>query len=727
MWLLRALADDPAVTSVAVHLRLDPAPAAEVLRAALARLTEVHPTLRMAVEDGPAGLRGRLLEPGVLLEESTDLDGLGPVRLDGREPTLRARLVRDGDRADLALVADHVALDGWGSASSPPTSTGCSAARTWCRRRWRCGSSRPTTPHRTPGARPTAADLPDPLGTGTGPRTAPRRGARVARPAGPDAPAAAHLAALVTVLHRLTGREEVEVGVVAARRHLPGTARVVAPLLAMLPVRVTVRADDTLADLTGRCAAAVAGALGTIDERPAGRPGALGGALGAADLPVRYRRVAVVGELDTGGSQADLTLLVNRGCDGAELVLEHDPVVHRRTASALLERYHQVLAAPPTTTVDDAPVLLPGGGRGARGLGHRTGRGPTADVVDQVLAQYRARAAVRCGDRSRTYADLVDAALDLAAHLEAHGVRPGDAVGVCLGRDVDLPGRLLGVLLAGAAYVPLDPEHPRARTDFVRSDAGCRVTLVDASTRSTRGAPADALDVTVVPPRPLGWTAPAADPDSLAYVLHTSGSTGTPKGVAVRRRNLSWFVASMALVPGIAEQDRVLAMTTLTFDISATEIWAPLARGGEVLVVDRETARDAVLLAQRSAGATVVQGTPTTWRMLVDSGWSGRTRESPRSPAGRCCRPTSRLRCSTGATRSGTATVPPRPPSTRRCTASRRPRPQTRSLRCRSGGPVPGALARVVDPVGRRLPPGTVGELWVGGRGSPRATSAATS
>ena len=433
------------------------------------------------------------------------------------------------------------------------------------------------------------------------------------------------------------------------------------------------------------------------------------------DLPVRHRRVAVVGELDTGGSQADLTLLVNRGCDGAELVLEHDPVVDHGTASAFLERYHQVLAAPSTTTVDDVPVLLAAEVAALDAWGTGAACGPTADVVDQVLAQDRTRAAVRCGDRSRTYAHLVDTALDLAAHLGSHGVRPGDTVGFCLGRDVDLPGRLLGVLLAGAAYVPLDPEHPRARTDFVRSDAGCRVTLVDATTRSAAGAPADALDVTVVPQRPVGWEAPAADPDSLAYVLHTSGSTGTPKGVAVRRRNLSWFVASMALVPGIGEQDRVLAMTTLTFDISATEIWAPLARGGEVLVVDRETARDAVLLAQRSAGATVVQGTPTTWRMLVDSGWRGGGGVT--AVAGGEVLPPDLAdalldRC--GAVWNGYGPTE----ATVYATMHRVARSAADALApVPIGGPVPGARVRVVDPAGRRVPPGTVGELWVGGRG----------
>ncbi len=362
----------------------------------------------------------------------------------------------------------------------------------------------------------------------------------------------------------------------------------------MLPVHVPVRGDDTLEGLTGRCAAAIATALGTLDHERPDAPAPSVVLSVQPDLPVRHRRVAVVGELDTGGSQADLTLLVNRGCDGAELVLEHDPVVDHRTAAALLERYQQVLAAPTTTTVDDAPVLLAAEVAALDAWGTGPACGPTADLVEQVLAQDRTRAAVRCGDRSRTYADLVDSALDLAAHLGSHGVAPGDTVGVCLGRDVDLPGRLLGVLLAGAAYVPLDPEHPRARTDFVRSDAGCRVTLVDATTRS---APARPPTRSTSPSSRSGRSAGTprpSDPDSLAYVLHTSGSTGTPKGVAVRRRNLSWFVASMALVPGIGEQDRVLAMTTLTFDISATEIWAPLARGGEVLVVDRETARDAV-------------------------------------------------------------------------------------------------------------------------------------
>ncbi len=597
----------------------------------------------MAVEDGPTGPRGRLLEPGVLLEEGTDLDGLAPVRLDGSRadparaprPRRRPRRPRPRGRPRRARRLGRRRPRGRPRPAAVRRGRGAAAGGALAARHRR-------GPRRTPRRRRAAADVPDPLGTGAGPRTAPRRGARVSRPAGPDVPAAAHLAALVTVLHRLTGREEVEVGVVAARRHLPGTARVVAPLLAVLPVPVTVRADDTLADLTRRCAAAIAAALGTLDQRTAGRPGAVGGALGAA-------RPAGAAPAGRGGGRARHRRLAGRPHAAGQ------PRLRRRRAGARA-RPRRGPRAPPRPSSSATSRCWPRRPRPRsttpRCCWPRRSRRSTPGAPDRPAAR-RPTWSTRCSPRT---GPAPPSAAATGAGRTPTSSTPRSTSRPTSGRTACGRATRSGSASGATSTCPGGCSascSPGRRT--------CRSTPSTPAPAPTSSAPTPAAGSrwSTPPPGPpterpptrstspssrsgrSGWTAPAADPDSLAYVLHTSGSTGTPKGVAVRRRNLSWFVASMALVPGIGEQDRVLAMTTLTFDISATEIWAPLARGGEVLVVDRETARDAVLLAQRSAGATVVQGTPTTWRMLVDSGWSRRTRASPRSPGGRCCRPTS--------------------------------------------------------------------------------------
>ena len=117
-----------------------------------------------------------------------------------------------------------------------------------------------------------------------------------------------------------------------------------------------------------------------------------------------------------------------------------------------------------------------------------------------------------------------------------------------------------------------------------------------------------------------------ARPEDLAYVIYTSGSTGKPKGVQISHRALVNFLEAMRTEPGLAEEDRVLALTTLSFDISTLELFVPLIAGAQVDLIDRKTAYDAALLAEKIAdsGATVIQATPATWRMLLDSGWEGK-------------------------------------------------------------------------------------------------------
>jgi amino acid adenylation domain-containing protein len=180
---------------------------------------------------------------------------------------------------------------------------------------------------------------------------------------------------------------------------------------------------------------------------------------------------------------------------------------------------------------------------------------------------------------------------------------------------------LLGVLKAGAAYVPLDPAFPVDRLHFMLADSDCGVVVTQSSLTGLVGAwrrvlLLDALDDTV----------PPAGVTDLAYVIYTSGSTGVPKGVLIEHGALSNFLQSMAAEPGCAAGDVLVAVTTLSFDIAALELFLPLVTGATVVIVRRETATDPAALAAalKRHGATIMQATPSTWRMLVDDGWAGR-------------------------------------------------------------------------------------------------------
>jgi amino acid adenylation domain-containing protein len=252
-------------------------------------------------------------------------------------------------------------------------------------------------------------------------------------------------------------------------------------------------------------------------------------------------------------------------------------------------------------------------------------------VEEQCARTPHALAAI-CGEGSLTYALLNERADRLAHHLRTLGVGPDVLVGLCLDRSLDLPVAMLGISKAGGAYVPLDPEYPLERLSFMMQDSG--IALLVSERRVLEGRPPTPLPVFLMdedfarldapPSSALPARVPSASvgPQNLVYCIYTSGSTGQPKGVEITHGSLVNFLASMREQPGVTAQDRILGLTSLSFDISALEIYLPWCAGGAVVLVDRATARDPVALARAidRHAVTLVQATPSTWRLLDDSG-----------------------------------------------------------------------------------------------------------
>ncbi|WFE36500.1 non-ribosomal peptide synthetase [Micromonospora sp. WMMD975] len=246
------------------------------------------------------------------------------------------------------------------------------------------------------------------------------------------------------------------------------------------------------------------------------------------------------------------------------------------------------------------------------------------ELVARQAADTPDAVAVDDGTRRLTYRELVARSRALAAHLRGLGVRRGDRVGVAVPRDADLVPALLGVLWAGAAYVPLDPEHPAGRLAHILADAGVGV-LVTAGPDGVRAAPGTVeVRLDRLPAAGDADAGPGPGPDDAAYVVYTSGSTGRPKGVLVTHRCLTNFLWSMRERPGLPSGAVLPAVTTVSFDIAVLELFLPLLVGGRVLVATGADARDpqrlAALLAR--ADARVMQATPITWRLLLDAGWA---------------------------------------------------------------------------------------------------------
>lgn len=230
-----------------------------------------------------------------------------------------------------------------------------------------------------------------------------------------------------------------------------------------------------------------------------------------------------------------------------------------------------------------------------------------------------------------SYRDLDLRANWLAGYLRSIGVKPGVLVGVFVERSLEMIIALLGVMKAGGAYVPMDPTYPAERISFVLNDA--RVAVLLTQERLYKAANISAGNPVFLEGE---WAniarhmsdVPCGTPgaDDLAYVIYTSGSTGRPKGVEISHRSFVNLLLSMTKAPGLKARDTFLAVTTLSFDIAGLELFLPLAVGAKLVIANRESAADGNILLRRivSSGATVMQATPVTWKLLIEAGWEGK-------------------------------------------------------------------------------------------------------
>ncbi|HEX8472999.1 MAG TPA: amino acid adenylation domain-containing protein [Pyrinomonadaceae bacterium] len=259
-------------------------------------------------------------------------------------------------------------------------------------------------------------------------------------------------------------------------------------------------------------------------------------------------------------------------------------------------------------------------------------------LLEAQAARVPDRVAVRFEGEQLTYRELNERANRVAHRLRALGVGTETRVGLLMERSPDTFAALFGILKAGGAYVPLDPMHPPERLAFMLEDAQAHVLLTE--THLLENLPAHATQGVVCLDK--GWQASASESaenltgaatdeatsDNLAYVIYTSGSTGKPKGVQIPHRTVVNLLHSMREQPAMNEGDALLAITTFSFDMAVPDIYLPLMMGARIELVSRETAADArrLLVKLKESGATVLQATPSTWRMLVEAGWQGDSR-----------------------------------------------------------------------------------------------------
>ncbi|GHH85681.1 non-ribosomal peptide synthetase [Streptomyces sulfonofaciens] len=364
----------------------------------------------------------------------------------------------------------------------------------------------------------------------------------------------------------------------------------------------------------------------------------VGAQSGALEVPGATARPV---ELPTGSVRFDLDVTLVTHPDRIEGVFTYaTALLDRETVERLVAHYRRLLeqvVADAHRPLSRIGVLTPDEEHRLRtGWNDTAAAYPAACLHDLVDAQAaRTPHAVALGAPGRAdmvYAELAERSGRLAARLAAAGAGPGTPpVAVVLERSPEAVLAVLAVLKAGAAYLPVDPAYPQDRIDYMLADSGARIVLTGQglAARFEDRPGAAVIDVDRDTGGDPAGTAPArtTHPDDLAYVIYTSGSTGRPKPVQVPHRGLANFAADMARRLRLDEEDTVLAVTTVSFDIAVLELLVPLTRGARTVVADRATASDGARLAEAldAVSATLVQATPATWHLLLMSGWQGGT------------------------------------------------------------------------------------------------------
>ncbi|MGE3326781.1 MAG: amino acid adenylation domain-containing protein, partial [Acidimicrobiia bacterium] len=459
------------------------------------------------------------------------------------------------------------------------------------------------------------------------------------------------LAAFSILIGRYANTEDVVVGSAVANRSTPESESVMSSLVNTVVLRTDTSGAPSFVELVGRVRSTALDALDHQDvpfthvvsamqsDRDLSRSPLFQVFFNVQNAPFALPDLEALSveeiPVDRRASQFDLTLSIDMTMsDIAELEYNSD-LFDRPRMERLFQHFWNLLATAlddPSRSIADLEMLgsLEMGEFEQEWRSAEVDRVPSTivELFDEQVGRTPARTAVQFDDAEMSYASLAARSNQMARHLMSLGVQRGDLIGVHLHRSADMVAVLLAIMKAGAAYVPLDPSFPSDRLTYMASDAGLRLVFTQSELLDSPVVQAltavrvddDAIFAGVDDsPLPL-----IASPDDLAYVLYTSGSTGKPKGVMLEHRTVTNFLESMATRPGLGIDDVLVAVTTLSFDISVLELFLPLVVGARTVIVSRETAVDAGALIHviASTGATIMQATPTTWRMLLESGWT---------------------------------------------------------------------------------------------------------
>ncbi|MFC0862036.1 amino acid adenylation domain-containing protein [Sphaerimonospora cavernae] len=564
------------------------------------------------------------------------------------------------------------------------------------------------------------------------------------------------LAAFQVLLARYSGQHDFAVGSPTSGRVLPELERVVGLFINSLPMRADLSGDPTFTGLLARVRETALDAYAhqelpfdrLVDELAVERDVSRSPVFQVMfalqnyrSAPLRTQGLAMSAyPFEVRASRFDLALyLTDMGDDGLHGNFTYRTELFRpETIVRLTECFENLLrsiVADPAARISDLEILPPQERDRVLAFGQPAEGDPRHEStrLDEAIAEQAARTpaatAVVCGAHSLTYRELDAAADGLARRLRRLGVGPDERVAICLEQSVDLAVAVLGVLKAGAAYLPLDPEHPESRLAYLLSDADTRIVITDADLCDR--LPGEVTTVFLGGPDETPHTAETAEtaeisnvarsPDDLAYVIYTSGTTGKPKGVAVQHQEVLTYLAGVRRRLGVEPGSSFALLQSLAFDFGVTTFYLCLLTGGTLHLVPSRTAGPELAEIFRRAEVDYLKITPSHLAaLLADAGpadllprkllilggeaaprgWAAELAASGRCRVVNHYGPTE---ATVGITTYDVGTMP----------APHGPAEAAMSLPI--GSPLPGARTYVLDERLRPVPIGVPGEIYLGG------------
>jgi len=457
------------------------------------------------------------------------------------------------------------------------------------------------------------------------------------------------LVAFEVFLHRISGQSDIILGVPSAGQSAEGYNGLVGHCVNMLPLRSHHNGDFTFLEFLKLRKPAIFDAY----ENQQYTFGSLLKKLNISRDASRVPLIPIVFNIDIGLNEGvkfdgikheliinkreyeNFEIFLNASGSGDSLILEwsyNTGLFSAETIRAMMEEFTDLLyqvAENPEIKIRDIDTR---GSRDAFEWNNTDAIYPkdssTHELISQKAGEFPQKNAVSFRNKNISYQELNERANRLANLLIKEGILKGDRIALALDRSEELIISLLAIMKSGAAYVPIDPAYPKKQIEYMLKDSSAKILLTSKVYQNKFSSESKEIVLEDEEHKLEGFSKEdpvlAVNGSDLAYVIYTSGSSGKPKGTQIEHHSLVNFLLSIQKVPGISPSDRLLAVTTISFDIAGLELYLPLISGAELVLADSESVKDGRLLLDliRNEKISIMQATPSSWRMILDAGWN---------------------------------------------------------------------------------------------------------